>query len=100
MTRPLPIFDLSLLVFERRSLPPAKATTLGACAMILCCIVGGLHNVFDVSTNPPASSQPESPPFSENTSWYPIFWRLSAASAPRFPPAQYTRIWVERSGAI
>jgi hypothetical protein len=49
--------------------------------------LSGRHNVFGVSTNPPASSQPESPPLSENTFWYPIFWRLSAASAPRFPPA-------------
>jgi hypothetical protein len=41
-----------------------------------------------VSTNPPASNQPESPPFSENTFWYPIFWSVSAAKAPLFPSAQ------------
>jgi hypothetical protein len=41
-----------------------------------------LYRAERVSTRPPASNQPESPPFKENTFKYPSFWRLSAAKAP------------------
>ena len=48
----------------------------------------------------PARRQPRNPPSMEITFVYPIFCRLSAASADRYPPPQYKTISASRLGIL